>query len=232
MSGLDHTWLLTRRQQFIHIGGKNSEKEEDVKHGVPRIIPLLFLICISDPHALPEVAIKPILENICYFFPGAHREVCWFAEHIPILQEGWTDANFAAEHFFLATEQIYTYFPGSFFEYHRTNRQFPGRYPLRTNISAKGRWLFVHFAFVYLVSLLVILHFCKSNVISQSSTRALTLVLLILCIFRFFKYYIWSKAATETFCWNICSKGGTFLEIAYLFDDIRNKLPGKSVSVR
>ena len=89
--GLSNEWFrsyLTRRQQFIHIGGKNSEKEEDVKHGVPRIIPLLFLICISDPHALPEVAIKPILENICYFFPGAHREVCWFAEHIPILQEG------------------------------------------------------------------------------------------------------------------------------------------------
>ena len=29
-----------------------------------------------------------------------------------------------------------------------------------------------------------------------------------------------TKAATETYCWNICSEEGAFLEIAYLFDDI------------
>ena len=29
-----------------------------------------------------------------------------------------------------------------------------------------------------------------------------------------------TKAATETYCWNICSEGGNFLEIAYLIVDI------------
>ena len=42
--------------------------------------------------------------------------------------------------------------------------------------------------------------------------------------------YLYSKPATETYFWNICSEGGTFLEIPYLFDDFQNSLPGKPVT--
>ena len=38
---------------------------------------------------------------------------------------------------------------------------------------------------------------------------------------------LFTKAASETYSSNICSEDGTFLEIAHLFDDVQNNLPGK-----
>ena len=76
-----------------------------------------------------------------------------FTEQRPIFQEPlfWLSKRYRfSRSTFLASKQIQIFqehffgyrtdadFPGSFFEYQRTDRQFPGRYPLQTDISALG----------------------------------------------------------------------------------------------
>ena len=84
---------------------------------------------------------------------------------------------------FLATEQI-TIFQKAFFEYQRTDRQFPGRYPLRTDISSIAlggcfRWFFLSCIVFILCCFFVIENWTKENLKQKCTCRFLINMFLI-----------------------------------------------------
>ena len=106
------------------------------------------------PRLFSKISVLFFQEHLFLYFS---RRLYVFTEQMPIFQEGLsvrrTDTNFPGKRglfseqipfsrsIFLATEQI-TIFQEAFFEYQRTDKQFPGRYlPPNRYFSIRSQWL-------------------------------------------------------------------------------------------